>query len=452
MKIKLFTFILLLTVGLNAKEYFYVDYSSFKTLEDSLTRTDIYISIPTIYLEFDENLESIFSIKVYISDQGRVIADDKWKQKHKIMNEDDKYSGAEIPVISKTALPPGYYGLRVEVEDLNAGKIIDVLEVPQDSKKFMVAEFPEGMSISTIQLASRIITDKVDQESEFYRQGAIILPNPSKIFGTNRPFIYYYTELYGISVEDEIEYSWSIISSDDNKEVMKGDILTKRSPGASLAIVDRILVPRLKTGSYELILTISNKTKGKTIEGVNNFYTFRQIDFETEKYRFPVNISVSAKDSVELDIMKDDEIAVEFEQVSSTLDRKEQNKYAALNMTGKREFLKKFWTEREKEKKNARDNYKSLLLRIENEFSTKNTEGWKTDMGRIYLKMGPPNKRDVVTFSTDFSDHETWIYFEGNYTFVFADSHGFGDFKLVHSDYPGEKNDPNWQSKIKKSR
>lgn len=434
-----------------AKDFFYVDYSSFKTLEDNLTRTDIYISIPVAHLEFDKDLESIFGIRLYILNDGKIIAEDKWKQKYKISSPDQKYSGAEVPTISKTALAPGYYGLKVEVEDLISGKIIDVLEVPQESKKFMVAGFPEGMSISTIQLASRIISENVDEKSEFFRQGAIILPNPSKIFGTSRPSIFYYTELYGISEGDEIEYSWRITTS-DGEELMKGDVKNKISPGGSIALVDRILVPRLKTGSYDLYLKVTNKTTGKTIEGVNNFYTFRQIDFDKKQRIMPEGLTTSARDSVELDIMKDDEIVTEFEQVYSTLDKKEQNNYEGLNITGKREFLKRFWTEKEMTKSGARENFKALLQIVENEFSNKKTDGWKTDRGAVYLKMGPPSRRDVETFNNEYYDHEIWTYFEGNYSFVFADMHGFGEFKLIHSDYPGERNDPNWENKIKKSR
>ena len=438
-------------LSLFSKEVFYVDFSSFKTLEDDLTRTDIYISLPIINLEFNSNLESVFSIKLYIIDQGEIIAEDAWKQKFSISAREQKYSGAEIPMVSKTALPPGYYGLRVEIEDINAKKVIDVLDVPQESRKFMVADFPEGMSISTIQLASRIITDNVDERSEFFRQGAIILPNPSKIFGTNRPFIFYYTELYGIEPDDRIEYSWRIVS-DEGKTEMQSETYEKSSPGRSMAIADRILIPRLRTGHYDYFLTISNKTTGRSIEASNNFYIYRQIDFSNQRISFPEGLSVSAKDSIELDVMKDDDLVIEFEQVLITLDTREQNRHQGLNIQGKREFLKQYWARMEKNSLNSRQTFKSRLEKIEADYSQKNTEGWRTDRGRIYLKMGAPSKIEIETFSTDINDHEIWYYFDGNYIFVFADTHGFGDFRLIHSDYPGERTDPNWKNRIKRSR
>jgi GWxTD domain-containing protein len=451
MKTKIVFAVLLIACMSMAKEFFYVDYSCFKTADDSKTRTDIYISIPVIYLEFDKEMTSVFSISVSIYDKDKLIAEDRWKQKYSITGEAERFSGAEIPVMSKLELPPGYYRLVVEVEDLNTGKKIDTLEVPQESKMFMVAGFTEKFSISTIQLASRIITSEIDEKSEFFRQGVIILPNPSKVFGTTRPFLYYYTEVYGLNEGDEIEYVWSI-SSSESAEVKKGEAQKKTSSGKSMVLADRISVPVLKTGSYNLGITVTNRTTGRVIEGGNNFYMYRKIDFVKEKYRVPEGTTTLQKDSIEIDIMKDDEISTEYDQVFSILDKKDQNRYSGLITAGKREFLKKYWTEKESSQKNARENFKSLLQKIENEFSSKKTEGWKTDRGRIYLKLGPPNKRDIETYNNEFQDHEVWYYFSGSYTFVFADSHGLGDFKLIHSDYPGEKNDPNWQKKILKSK
>lgn len=441
---------LLMFLSLCAKEFFYVDYSCFRTDNDSMTRTEIYISIPIYYLEFNKDLTSTFAIKVFVYDKDKIIAEDKWKQKYSIAKEEDKYSGAEIPVMSEMNLPAGYYKLVVEVEDINSDKQIDMLEVPQDSKMFMIAKFDEKYSMSSVQLASRIITDKPDEKSEFFKQGVIILPNPSKIFGTNRPFLYYYTELYGLNKDDEIEYQWSI-SSTEGVEFKKGSAETKKTTGKSLVLADRIPIPSLKTGAYNLFLNITNKKTGKTIEGKNNFYIYRKIDFTKDKLNLPDSLEVTAKDSIELDIMKDSEVLLEYEQVLITFDKKEQDKYTGLILSGKREFLKRYWTEQEAKQPNSRENYKQNIKKINNEFSTKKTEGWRTDRGRIILKLGAPSKRDIETYNNEYSDHEIWTYFTGNYTFVFADTHGLGDFKLVHSDYPGEKSDPNWQAKIKKS-
>jgi len=450
MKKLMFLIILALIFTSAAKEFFYVDYSCFRSDNDNKTRTQIYISIPIYYLEFDSVLTSTFGIKVFIYDKDKIVAEDKWKQKYSILNEEDKFSGAEIPVMSELNLSPGYYKLVVEVEDLNSGKQIDMLEVPQESKMFMIAAFEDKFSMSTIQMASRIITDKLDERSEFYKQGVIILPNPSKIFGTSRPFVYYYNEVYGLNLNDDIEYQWEI-STAEGGEIKKGSPENKKSMGRSLVLADRIPVATLKTGAYKFSLKITNRTTGKTIEGNNNFYMYRKIDFTKDRFKPEQNMPVSSKDSLELDIMKDSEIETEYGQVFITLDKNEQDKYTNLLLSGKREFLKRYWTEQESKRENSREAFRQMIRKVNNDFSTSKIEGWKSDRGRIYLKMGPPSKRDIETYNTEYSDHEIWTYFTGNYTFVFGDTHGLGDFKLLHSDYPGEKSDPNWQSKIKKS-
>ncbi|MDD3045992.1 MAG: hypothetical protein PHF33_11100, partial [Candidatus Delongbacteria bacterium] len=116
MKIRTVILMLILSASVFAKDFFYVDYSCFRTFDDSKTRTDIYISIPIAYLDFDKEMTSLFSMKVFIYDGEKLVTQDMWKQKYKIASEADKYSGAEIPVLSKLELPPGYYRLVIEVE------------------------------------------------------------------------------------------------------------------------------------------------------------------------------------------------------------------------------------------------------------------------------------------------------------------------------------------------
>jgi len=63
--------------------------------------------------------------------------------------------------------------------------------------------------------------------------------------------------------------------------------------------------------------------------------------------------------------------------------------------------------------------------------------------------MGEPDKKDQLVLNKGTLDHEIWLYYSSNSKFVFTDSHGLGDYKLIHSDYPGEKSDPNWENKLK---
>lgn len=58
-------------------------------------------------------------------------------------------------------------------------------------------------------------------------------------------------------------------------------------------------------------------------------------------------------------------------------------------------------------------------------------EGWLTDMGRVYIVFGPPDRVDRDPFAADGKPRETWEYFGRGGRLVFVDQTGFGDFRLL---------------------
>ncbi|NOR44894.1 MAG: GWxTD domain-containing protein [Candidatus Delongbacteria bacterium] len=504
--------IFVLVSVLLSKGVFYLDYACYDRERLEKTKVDIYISIPIQSLDFDKSMTSTFSIKLYIYDGEKLIAEDKWKQKYTIKNEGEKFSGVEIPALSTMYLYPGYYRLLAKVEDLNT-KNIETIDIPQNSKKFVVAKFEDKFSISTIQLASKIITNNIIKDSEFYKQGVVVLPNPSKVYGTRRPFLYYYTEVYGLKIGNKVDYKWFITDNDGNK-VKEGKAQTKDSPSKAIVLADRLPIQSLKTGIYNFNLEVSKN--GSTLESSNNFYIYRNLDFREKaamKFEDMGNaievlsentldieleklskVSSEEKKALEkegteakrsflikywekktkydekvknekfayfsklanedfnrsVEVLSDKNLLEEFEQVYSVLDKKEKSLADKLNNTGRVNFLKRYWDRKENKDPDAREKFLYLISIANRDYSSGKKQGWDTDRGRILITHGSPDKIDKETYSTDMKDHEVWHYFNGNYTFVFADTHGFGEFKLIHSDFEGERYDPNWEDKITK--
>jgi GWxTD domain-containing protein len=57
--------------------------------------------------------------------------------------------------------------------------------------------------------------------------------------------------------------------------------------------------------------------------------------------------------------------------------------------------------------------------------------GWRSDMGRIYIRHGPPDQVEQRPASTQSPPLEIWFYNQPYRRFVFADREGFGRFSLV---------------------
>ncbi|MCK4979922.1 MAG: GWxTD domain-containing protein [Candidatus Delongbacteria bacterium] len=509
MKKYLYIALLILVPTLLSKGVFYLDYACYDRDRLEKTKVDIYISVPIQSLEFDKSLTSVFSVKIYVYDGDKLIAEDKWKQKYTLMNEGDKFSGVEIPALSTMYLAPGYYRLLAKVEDLNTKKV-ETIDIPQNSKKFSVAKFEDKFSVSTIQLASKIITNDVIKDSEFFKQGVIVLPNPSKVFGTRRPFLFFYAEVYGLQKGNKVDYKWHITDK-DGKNIKEGKFQTKESPGKAIVLANRLPIQNIKTGLYNFHLEISKN--GSTLESSNNFYIYRTLDFrekaamkfedisnaievlseKTLDIEISRNISSEKKKELEekgieakrsflieywdesklgenervdrfeyfselankdylgsLEGQSNRNMLLEFDQVYSVLSRKEKDLADKLNNNGKVNFLTKYWEKKEIEDPDAREKFLYYVSLANKDYSTSKEEGWETDRGRILITHGSPDRIDKETYATDMKDHEIWNYFNGNYTFVFADTHGFGEFSLIHSDFSGEREDPNWEEKIKK--
>jgi GWxTD domain-containing protein len=57
--------------------------------------------------------------------------------------------------------------------------------------------------------------------------------------------------------------------------------------------------------------------------------------------------------------------------------------------------------------------------------------GWRSDMGRIYIRYGPPDQIESRAPSTDSPQLEIWYYHNPFRRFVFGDREGFGRFVLM---------------------
>jgi len=465
---------------------FYLDYATFFKGALGKSFVEVYIAIPMKSLTYNENLNGSFSVSVQVFNKdNKVIAEDYWGQKVKIENEEQKYSTSEFPAITKFNIEPGIYRLLVEVKDLSSGKSAEI-DVSISSEKFIVEDFyskiyeDKAVTISSVQLCSKLVRlnknkkDELDRKkSDFEKNGHDVLPNPRKLYGTFRPFMEYMVELYGIEKGKKYYMKWHINDSEGNT-VLKSEYKEKKAPGTTMALTGRVKVHSLKTGSYYFKLLVTENPNAIDEEDVitstvNNFFIFRKIDFTQGKNKLATqelllqerkaaekekSLGGGTEELADFDYMitlNDKQVIREFKIIEtallSTVEKKLTSK---LNIDGKRNYLNQFWNQKDKLKQGSRNIFLSAVKQVNNKYSTGNKKGWETDRGRVYLKVGKPDTQDIVLSNQNQLDHEIWKYFKDNYTFVFLDKHGLTDFRLIHSNYEGEKYDPRWKDKLEK--
>lgn len=78
--------------------------------------------------------------------------------------------------------------------------------------------------------------------------------------------------------------------------------------------------------------------------------------------------------------------------------------------------------------------YERRIMYANDKFSSFE-EGWKTDMGMIYVIFGAPDEIERHPFDLDSKPYEIWTYYSLGRQFVFVDRNGFGRYDLVYGDY-----------------
>jgi GWxTD domain-containing protein len=129
----------------------------------------------------------------------------------------------------------------------------------------------------------------------------------------------------------------------------------------------------------------------------------------------------------------------------------------SLTPEGQRAYLERYWQERDpdpatRELENRRTMYERYLY-ANDYFSLEDgkTDGWSTERGRVLMVYGHPDRlEDYVHPTKDYPCQLWWYYsIKDGAVFVFRDTRGFGEFRLVHSNLPGELFNADWDEAIK---
>lgn len=106
---------------------------------------------------------------------------------------------------------------------------------------------------------------------------------------------------------------------------------------------------------------------------------------------------------------------------------------AGSTVAERKKRFEQFWKELDPTPSTIRneafEEYYARVDYTEKSFRSYN-EGWLTDMGMVYIVLGPPTNSMRRVNNIDGSVVVEWFYAQTNRRFVFLDFNGFGDFRL----------------------
>lgn len=119
-------------------------------------------------------------------------------------------------------------------------------------------------------------------------------------------------------------------------------------------------------------------------------------------------------------------------------DRDDVRKFKKLEPEERVTFWWEYWRRRDPvpstERNELMELYERRIMYANEQFGAFE-DGWKTDMGMIYVMFGRPDDIERHPFDLDSKPYEIWTYYSLNRRFVFVDRTGFGRYDLVSGDY-----------------
>jgi len=346
-------------------------------------------------------------------------------------------------------LPKGTYNCAFSGSDLNKPEMLREIKEQLKIKPFL----NHDLSLSDIQLASKIVQGSENTSSVFYKNTYEVVPIPNLVFGKSQPVAFFYTEIYNLQSQfiksDQIKMSQMLYNSKGKLIKEKSKYLSRKS-NTRVEVGSHIL-SNYPTDSYTFVIALIDSLNNTGISTAKKFFVYNP-DVEVQD---TFEVSTTSVLSSAFGSMSEEELDDMFDKSKYIASKEEIDKYERLsNLDGKREFMFEFWKNKDENSATSENEYyRQYLQRIvicNDRYTSMGKPGWKTDRGRVFLLYGEPSEIERYPNQLETRPYEIWRYneIEGGVYFVFADLTGFSDYSLVHSTKRGELRDDNWTRRI----
>ncbi len=378
---------------------FFFDLIFFAEKDTPDTRMDVFVQVPFASIQFVKNSEAFIgeytlTVSVYDESKKKLLTERSWNEKITVREFPATKSVSSFNLSMKSfLLKTGTYHVKLTLEDRDSRAQFT------RTSDFAVRGFKKPFDVSDIMLIAE--TSHTDKKR--------IIPNVSKNVADQKNGIPIFFEVYADSAATvSLEYR---VVDFKNNEVFKS-VETRDLKDQKTAVVFTIQGLNLNLGDYTVIVTLTDpKTGLKYSVGKSFFSRWIGIPSTLEDLEKAIDQMTYIANSSELDYIRE-----------------------GAEYYGKLERFVEYW-----KKKDPSPTTKENEMFIEyfrriayaNKHFSKMLEGWRSDMGMVYIILGPPSNVERHPFEYDSKPYEVWEYYEINRSFIFVDTTGFGDYRLI---------------------
>jgi GWxTD domain-containing protein len=302
-------------------------------------------------------------------------------------------------------LPPGNYTAVIQFRDKESGRS------SEQRRSISVKNFKrEEPSISSIMIV----------RTEFDTAGRVeYSPNLSSVVALSSkevgPQVYY--EVYNAEKYETLTLKYTITQRTRREQVIDTYRRTLTPAGRQTRVLDTLSSQKIKGGDYLLTIGIEDKNQ-------------RIIDESSIVFLVRVQGASFLIQDIDKAIEQLEYIAT-WEEISKMREAKtHEEKVRLFN-----EFWKRYDPSPGTEENELQLEYYSRIEYANQNFSSY-AEGWRTDMGRIFVKYGMPDVIERQPPMMNQRPYEIWEYQQHNLRLIFVDvSGGFGNYRLLRPEW-----------------
>jgi GWxTD domain-containing protein len=383
-------------------------------------RLEIYYKVFNHNLTFikeQDKFKASYEVEIVLFSKNKQFTASSYEEEYVVESYAETQSSSNFLINQvNLSVPAGEYKLSFKLIDHNSEQVLK-----SEQPISIISLKGNEPAFSSIELARSV---KENQDSpKFTKRGKEIIPSVSGIFGDPEDFLWIYFEMYNFKALRAEDYSLVCELEAGNKSIVFKDTTSI----SLLPVIDqtsfydfkKISINEIKDGAYTLHLKLLNK------EGKVRAKAQKELNIE---WSLLYQVKNNYPQAVEL-----------LRYVASDKELKELKEAKEEDRTKK---WIDFWKSKDPtpdtpENELMEEYYKRVKYANEH-FGIYNKEGYKTDMGVVYIKFGPPDEVDRHPFELSSRPYLVWYYYRLHRKFLFVDVTGYGEYELQYP-YNGKR-------------
>ena len=375
--------------------------------ESGITWDEVYINIPVnqefSLLEMNPIIENMMGEEKY---------NDKWPME--IPPKEENYS-----LIDKFS-----FDLTDSMEVIIS--ITDPVSNLQGSVSYTTSPIEANALLSDVLFTTSVSPSS--DSSKFVKNGLLIYPAFLHDVSVNNPQLLAYYEVYPQYDSQNISLNAAILD-EENTEIWNYESEISNQPeGIVIGKLLNLPVGELLNGNYQFIISAGD---------------------EIQKSNFKVFWDLTAGEFATPELVMSPTAEKYYMEIDLIMNVEQQNFFESLSDEGKQAFAKIFWNSRDPnpltEENEALELFAERIQYADEQYSSGFERGYESDRGRIYIINGKPEEVTIIPADSHYPPNEIWNYWSSGYKYIFADIYQHGEFELIYSNDPDERNHPNYE-------